>query len=444
MVKTRSPATAAAHRLGLGQGTALFLGAVLGPGVLAMPHLAAAAAGPASIVAWVVLLALSVPVALTFAALGGRFPDGGGVATFAARAFGSRVAAVTGWWFYFAVPIGVLAGAVIGARYVASGLGLGPAGTVTVTCVLLATAFAANHAGLRFSGRLQLILLALLVVLLVVAIVVAAPAVRPGNFTPFAPRGWIGIAHAAGVLFFSFVGWEAASHLSAEFADPRRHLPRATSLTLTIVGVLYLGLAVTTIGLLGDRAESSPVPLALLLREGMGALAGPVTAAAAVLLSFGAINAYIAAGARLGAALARDGALPRALAKGAAPGEKPGRSLALLAVLTAALTVVATAREIDLDTLMRATSACLAAVTTVGVAAASRLLPPPGRRIAVVATAFTLLLLASCGPYLLVPAVPAAAGVFIAVRGRRGEAVRDRAGAAVGPDVRETAGPGVR
>jgi amino acid efflux transporter len=41
-------------------GAALYVGAVLGPGVLLLPALAAEAAGPASILAWVALLALSV------------------------------------------------------------------------------------------------------------------------------------------------------------------------------------------------------------------------------------------------------------------------------------------------------------------------------------------------------------------------------------------------
>ncbi|GII03417.1 APC family permease [Planobispora takensis] len=436
----------------MARGTGLFLGAVLGPGVLALPHLAAAAAGPASVVAWAALLALSVPVALTFAALGGRFPDGGGVATFARRAFGPRAAAVTGWWFYFTVPIGVPAAAMIAGEYVASGLGLGPAGTVAVTCALLVAAFAANHAGLRFSGGLQLLLAGLLVALLVAAVAAALPAVRPQAFTPFAPHGWSGAAHAAGVLFFAFVGWEAASHLSAEFADPRRHLVRATVLTLAIVGVLYLGLAVTTIGVLGERAATSPVPLALLLEHGAGQAARPVTAVVALLLSFGAINTYVAGGARLGAALARDGALPARLAGPPAPagrdgggagdplrgpetgdplpgpeagapvpgpGERaPHRSLAALALMSGVLTAVALAYGIGLDPLMRATSACLAAVTVVGVAAATRLLAGAGRRTAVVATVFTLVLLASCGPYLLVPAALAAAGLVISRLGR--------------------------
>lgn len=93
--------------------------------MLALPRLAAAAAGPASIVAWAVLTLFSVPVAVTFAALGARFPDGGGVSSFAARAFGAPAAAVVSWLFYCAVPVGVLAGALIGGDYVAAALGTG-------------------------------------------------------------------------------------------------------------------------------------------------------------------------------------------------------------------------------------------------------------------------------------------------------------------------------
>ena len=39
------------HRIGAGHGTALLVGAVLGPGMLVLPHLAAEAAGPASVLA---------------------------------------------------------------------------------------------------------------------------------------------------------------------------------------------------------------------------------------------------------------------------------------------------------------------------------------------------------------------------------------------------------
>ena len=79
------------------QGTALTLAAVLGVGVVSLPALAIEAAGPASMLAWAALIVISVPLAATFAALGARHPDGGGVATYARLAFGTRVATMVGW-----------------------------------------------------------------------------------------------------------------------------------------------------------------------------------------------------------------------------------------------------------------------------------------------------------------------------------------------------------
>ncbi|MEV0354260.1 amino acid permease [Nonomuraea sp. NPDC050680] len=375
--------------LSAGQGTAMLLGGVLGPGMLVLPQLAAQAAGPASILAWVGLLALSAPVAITFATLGTRHPNGGGVAAFTGLAFGGRAAAVVGWWFYGAVPIGIVAGAQVGAVYVANTLGVDK---TVAAATLLAAAFLANLAGLRTSGRLQVTMVLLLIALLATAVGTAAPHASAANFTPFAPYGMAGVISAAGVLFFAFVGWEAATHLSAEITDIRR----ATTVTLIVISVLYLSVSITSIAVLGRAA-----PLSALLETGIGAAAGPISTAAAIALTFGAINTYIAGAARLGASMAGSGSLPRWFGKGGTPGRTPSRSLALLATLTALIMLL----PADLDTLMRATSACLAAVTTAGVAAAVRILPPGRpRNTAIVATALSCIALACCGTYLAVPA----------------------------------------
>lgn len=398
------------HRIGAGHGTALLVGAVLGPGMLVLPHLAAEAAGPASVLAWAGLLALSVPVALTFAALGARYPDGGGVASFAGLAFGRPAAAVAGWWFYGAVPIGTVAGALVGGRYVEATLGV-PA--VLVACLILVAAFGANAVGLRTSGRLQIVLVGLLVALLAAAVVTAAPHADPANFTPFAPYGAAGVAGAAGVLMFAFVGWEAASHLSAEFGSGKSGLVRATVVSLAVIAVLYAGVSVTSVAVLG--ADMGGVPLSDMLEIGIGPAARPVTGVVAVLLTFGAVNTYVAGAARLGAALARDGALPGWFARGGAPGETPYRSLGLLVVLSVPVLVWPVVTwGVDLDLLMRATSACLAAVTAVGVAAAVRMLPAGRHRnTAVVGAVMSFAALAFCGVYLVVPAVLALVAVVV-------------------------------
>ncbi|MDI3406485.1 APC family permease [Streptomyces cavernicola] len=402
-------------KLGPIEGTALYIGGVLGPGVLALPALAAAEAGPASLIAWAALLLLSVPVALSFAALGARFPDGGGVATFVARAFGARAAACVGWWFYAAVPVGTLSGAMIGGQYVAEALGLGRAvALLAAALLLLAAAFAANHVGLHLSGRIQVLLCGVLVLLMVIAVGTAAPALSPGNFSPFMPQGWTSVGTAAVVLFYAFSGWEAASHLSAEFRHPQRHLRTTTVIALSVVGVLYLSLATVTVGVLGDASDRSGVPLMLLIEQGVGPGARAVTAAAAVCLTFGAVNTFIAGAARLGGALGRDGALPDWFAQGSAAGEVPRRSLLVQAVLTGALLAAVAAAGTELDLLMRITSAFLATVTAAGTAAAVALLPRrrPLWWAALLATLFTLLVLLFSSWLLALPASVAAAAAL--------------------------------
>ncbi|MFJ9418122.1 APC family permease [Streptomyces sp. NPDC101227] len=414
--ETTLPASARpdVRRLGVGGGTALCAGAVLGPGVLTLPSLAADAAGPASVLAWAVLLAMCVPVAASFAALGVRFPDGGGVATFVHRAIGPRAAAVVGWWFYGAVPIGVVSAAWIGGKYVADAAGLGEAGAAAVGGLVVAGSLASNAFGLRMSGRVQLMLGGLLAAVLLCAVLAAAPHITAAHFTPFMPDGWASVGSAASVLFFAFAGWEAASHLSGEFADPRRDLPRVTRNALALVTVLYLGLALATVGALGPAAAGTDTPLTDLLAESVGVAARPVAAAAALFLTFGAVNSYLAGASRLGAALGRDGAAPRWLARGGEPGEVPRRSLAVLG--TAAVLVAAAARwgGAGLPVLMEATATCLAAVTLAGLAAALILLPRRTPLCCGVAASavLTVVVLAFSGWLLLIPVLLAAASFF--------------------------------
>ena len=61
---------------------------------------------------------------------------------------------------------------------------------------------------------------------------------------------------------------------------------------------------------LGPQLADTPVPLSLLLSKGIGDAGHLVTATIAALLALGSMTSYLAGASRLGAALARDGALP--------------------------------------------------------------------------------------------------------------------------------------
>jgi hypothetical protein len=211
-------------RLTAAQGTAMYVGAVVGTGVIALPALAADTAGPASLLAWLALSLISLPLAVTFAALGARHPDAGGVSTYARLAFGERAAAVVGWCFYLAVPTGATAAALFGGAYVAAAVGGGTTTTAVTAGALMALVTTANMVGLRLTGRLQLVLAALLVTLLLAAVALSLPQARADHLEPFAPHGWAAIGPAAALLVWSFAGWEAITHLAGEFRRPQRDL----------------------------------------------------------------------------------------------------------------------------------------------------------------------------------------------------------------------------
>jgi amino acid efflux transporter len=406
-------------RVGVLQGSALYVGAVLGTGVIALPGLAARAAGPASLIAWLGLVVLSVPLAATFAALGARYPDAGGVSSYVRRAFGAGPAALVGWCFWFAIPVGAPAAALFAAEYVGDAFGGGHATVVITAVALLVGVAAANAAGVHASARLQLALAGVLLALMVAAVVVSLPHATWSNLHPFAPRGWAAIIDAGGLLVWSFAGWEAITHLAAEFRRPVRDLPRATAVALVVVGVLYLAVALATVAVLGATSGTSRAPLADLLAFGPGG-ARQIAAAMAVLLTAGVLNAYYAGAANLGAALARDGALPRWLARGSAAGEIPRRSLGVLTAMSLASFAIVEWTAIDIRPLVLLTSAQLATVYAVGIAAALRLLPrgSPAHRGAVLACGAILLLLAAVGPYLAWPLVlTAVAAMFVRRKG---------------------------
>ncbi|MGI8329591.1 APC family permease [Actinomadura scrupuli] len=414
--------------LTFGQGTAMYVGAVLGTGVIALPALAAEAAGPASLLAWLALVVLSAPLAGTFAALGARYPDAGGVSTYARLAFGERAAAVVGWCFYFAVPPGAAAAALFGGAYVSAALGGGTT-TTTVTAVgLMVVVTVANAVGLRVSSRLQFALAGLLVTLLLVSVGLSLPHAHASNLEPFAPHGWTAIGSAAALLVWSFAGWEAITSLATEFRRPQRDLPRATAAAVIIVGVLYLLVAFAIITVLGPGAARTDAPLGELMAQGLGGNARWLAAGAAVLLTLGAMNAYYAGAAKLGAALGRDGALPGVLAQGSVAGEVPRRSLAVNSALSFAALAFVVATGMGSRPLVLLTTGSFVAVYAIGVAAAVKLLPRrgKGRAMAMAALVAVVALLLMSGTYLLWPVVvTGAALLYLRLnRGRRPAAQR--------------------
>lgn len=301
--------------IGLGQGIALYVSAILGAGVLVLPGQAASLAGPASLLAWAFSCLLGIPLALTFAALAAAMPDAGGVATYAAAAFGRATGGITGWWYFVAGSVGQTIVPLTGGYYLADALHISQRWAYLFAAAILAAAIIANLAGAKVSSKVQITLAVAVGVVLLVASIAAIPQMSLSRLCPFAPHGLHGVGSAVVVLFFAFAGWEAVAHLVGEFRDSQRDVRRATTATLVIVSVLYLAIA-TAVVLTGTYGTNTTdhVAIGALLQGGFGIGASVAAAIAALVISLGTTNAFVAAVSRLGYALSRDQWLPSPVA----------------------------------------------------------------------------------------------------------------------------------
>ena len=74
------------------------------------------------------------------------------------------------------------------------------------------------------------------------------------------PLGVTGVRPPPPRLFFSYIGFDAASTAGEEAKNPKRDLPRAIMLSLVIVTALYVLVAVVAVGATPWGGSTAPRP----------------------------------------------------------------------------------------------------------------------------------------------------------------------------------------
>ncbi len=408
--------------IGVLQGTALYVAAILGSGLLVLPGLAAAVAGPASILAVLAVMLLAAPLAGTFAALAARYPDPGGVASYVRRAIGPTAARATGYWFYFGVAAGFPVLALLGGNYLTALTGVDASAAPLLGLAVLVPPFAINMLGVRTAGWVQFVLTGTLTAIVVFVVGVAFPAVAPEHFVPLLPHGWAGVGVAVSLFVWAFAGWEVGTHISDEFRNPRRAIPIATGIALVVTGAAYLLLQVVTVGVLGGAAGDSDAPLVALAEAVAPGVGRVLVGVAAGIVALGVLNSYLAAFGKLGASLAVTGDLPKMFAPGAEAGGVPRRALLLTFAVALAYFGAAVATGGNLETFILIHTGNMVSIYAAGMIAALRILPrrTPGWWMALVAAALSVLLLALNVSHLAPAALLAVAAVAVTLWRRRG------------------------
>jgi glutamate:GABA antiporter len=214
----------------------------------------AAAAGPSTLVIWVVaLVCFFLPLAACVLELSSRYPEEGGLYVWTREAFGGFAGFIAAWTYwmsnlpYFPAVLYFGAGSVLfafGAR--GHSLSASAGYYLTFAIVWLAIITLLNIVGLNVGKWLNNVTSMGSIVPLALLIVLAAfYAVRSGSAThftaaSFVPHLSLNNAIFWSTIFFAFGGCEAGSFMGEEIENPRRVIPRALLVGGTVLAVGYI------------------------------------------------------------------------------------------------------------------------------------------------------------------------------------------------------------
>ena len=334
---------------------ALGVGAIIGAGIFVLTgHAAAANAGPAVSLSFVIGAVACAFAGLCYAEMASTVPISGSAYTYAYATLGELVAWIIGWdlileyavgavtvaigWSGYVVSLAKDFGLIFPARFVSSPLTYDAArhawsftGAVlnVPAAVVIVVITSLLVVGIRETARFNNFIVAIKLAVIVLFIVCAAPAFSTTNWvTPSNPEGklippnagfgiygWSGVLRGAAVVFFAYIGFDAVSTAAQEAKNPKRDMPIGILGSLFICTVLYVIVGFILTGIVPFERLNVPDPIAVGIdAAGVGWLA-PIVKLGIIFGLTSVILVLLLAQPRIFRAMAHDGLLPAVAAR---------------------------------------------------------------------------------------------------------------------------------
>jgi APA family basic amino acid/polyamine antiporter len=356
--------------------TALGIGALIGAGIFASTGSAIAGgadhvgAGPAIVLSFLLTATACGFAALCYAEFAAMVPISGSAYTYAYASLGELVAWIIGWDLIIEYAVGNIAVAISWAghfRELLQHFGIGLPVWMTIdyrTAYQAAEAVAAGSTdpgmthlasaltsapdlfgfplivnipaaaivalitvvlvyGIRESANANSIMVLIKIGIVLFFIAVGAFFIKSENYTAyggFAPNGFKGIASAAAIIFFAYIGFDAVSTAAEETKNPAKDMPFGIIMSLVVTTVLYILVAVVMTGMTEWRKLDTAEPMLTALQLSGGSakilsIAQFVIALGAVFALASVLLVFQLGQPRIFFSMARDGLLPPFAAK---------------------------------------------------------------------------------------------------------------------------------
>ncbi|NPA56018.1 MAG: amino acid permease [Epsilonproteobacteria bacterium] len=328
------------RKIGLLEAFSIGVGGMVGGGIFAVLGLTIDLAKGAAPIAFMIAGLIALITSYSYAKLSIRYPSEGGTIEFIVQAFGNNffsmlinnllLMSYVIMLSLYAYAFGSYSSALFYGHDVEWFAKLASAGVILIFVFI-------NLFGAFLTGKAEDIMVFAKIFILLGFIAIGMITFDPTQLHPQYWSDFLSISTGGLIIFLAYEGFELIANTARDVENPQKTLPLAYYSSVIFVIVLYVLIAIVTIGnvTFQEAKKASDYVLAIAAEPYLGHLGFVIIAIAAMLSTASAINATIYGAGRVGYLVAKFGELPRVFEKQIKNGYEGMIILGLLAIIFA-------------------------------------------------------------------------------------------------------------
>ncbi|AUC15507.1 amino acid transporter [Tenacibaculum sp. SZ-18] len=307
-------------KIGLKEAISIGIGGMVGGGIFAVLGLAVSLAKGGTPLAFLFAGILALITSYSYVNLSLKYPDRGGTVKFINQGFGKTI--FSGGinnllWISYIIMLSLYASAF--GSYAPNLFELTQDKTIdshiyASSIVVLATAI--NYYSITVVGKIESLAVIIKLVILVSFIFIGVYGlIGNPNIAQLSITNWekpINLFAGGMVIFVAYEGFELIANAAPDIENPKKNIPRAYYYSVIFVIILYIIIALVTVGSLpfAKIAAAEDYVLAEAAEPMLGKVGFSIITVAALISTFSAINASLYGGSKVNYEIAEDDELP--------------------------------------------------------------------------------------------------------------------------------------
>lgn len=307
-------------KIGLKEAISIGIGGMVGGGIFAVLGLAVSLAKGGTSTAFLFAGILALITSHSYVKLSKTYPDRGGTVKFINQGFGKSVfsGAISNLlWVSYIIMLSLYASAF--GSYAPNLLELTHHKTIDFhiyASAIIIFATIINYYSIAVVGKIESYAVIIKLIILIAFVFIGAYGlIGNPNLNQLAVSNWetpIKLFAGGMVIFVAYEGFELIANAAPDIINPERNIPRAYYFSVIFVILLYIIIAIVTVGSLpfSKIATAQDYVLAEAAKPMLGKIGFSIITIAALISTFSAINASLLGGSRVNYEIAEDDELP--------------------------------------------------------------------------------------------------------------------------------------